>query len=85
MRISGGVLWAVTQRLDHPYNAAGWLVQLDPASGEILGVISTSGIHSVAVRNRCEVAMGVDPNRVILYRPRPGADAIYWLKNTDFF
>ncbi len=74
LQISDGVLWAVTQRLDHPYTAAGWLVQLDPESGEILGVISTSGTHSVTVRNQCEVTMGVDPNRMILYRPWPGVD-----------
>jgi streptogramin lyase len=47
----GKALWAGVQPLDQPTGAAGWLVELDPKTGKILGHIDVPearGLHSVA-------------------------------------
>ncbi len=48
------------------------VTQIDQNDGAITATISTSGTHSVAVLNGCEVVVGVDANRMIRYQPWPG-------------
>jgi len=72
LQADNGVLWAVTSRLDEPNYAAGWLKQIDPDNGELLGVISATGTHSVTVRSGCEVTMGEGSFRIVTFKPVPG-------------
>jgi hypothetical protein len=71
LQVVGKVLWAVMSRLDQSNSAAGWLARVDPETGEIIGVVTTPGAHSVAVRDGCRVAIGAGAGRLIVYKPWP--------------
>jgi DNA-binding beta-propeller fold protein YncE len=50
LKLSGEVLWASTQPLDKDPESAGWIVELDPNSGRLLGHIDVPdalALHSI--------------------------------------
>lgn len=64
----GAVVWAGTNRLDQPNNAVGWVMKLDPANGNVLGVVTVPWAHSLTVNDAGEFLVGLTPNRILWYR-----------------
>ena len=56
----GGELWAGTQPRDVPNGAEGWLMKLDPKTGNPLGLVEAFG-HSIEVAPRGDVLTGKNP------------------------
>lgn len=67
----GKIIWAGTNRLDHPNNAVGWVMQIDPSNGDVLGVVTVPWAHSLTVNEAGEFLVGLTPNRILWYRGYP--------------
>jgi DNA-binding beta-propeller fold protein YncE len=66
--ISGGALWIGTQPRNEPNGAPGWLMKLDRKTGAVLGVVESTGHHSIAVTAKGELLTGTRPNTVLWFR-----------------
>lgn len=67
----GEAVWIGTNRLDHPNNAVGWVMRLDPANGKAFGVVTVPWAHSLTVNDAGEFLVGLTPNRILWYRGYP--------------
>lgn len=65
---AGGALWIGTQPREEPNGAPGWIMKLDRKTGRILGVVESSGHHSVSVTAEGEIFTGVRPDRLLWFR-----------------
>lgn len=68
LAIQGGALWIGTQPRNEPNGAAGWLMKIDRKSGRVLGVVESTGHHSVAVTGDGELLTGTRPDKVLWFR-----------------
>ena len=66
--LQGGALWIGTQPRNEPNGAPGWLMKLDRESGRVLGVVESTGHHSVAVTPDGELLTGTRPDKVLWFR-----------------
>ncbi len=64
-----GELWGGVAPHDVPAGSEGWLMQLDPANGNVLGHLDAFG-HSIEVTPNGEVLTGQQPGFAIVFRPR---------------
>lgn len=67
----GEAVWAGTQRLEHPNNTAGWVMRLDPNSGNVVGLVAVPWAHSLTVTRAGEFLTGLVPDRILWYREIP--------------
>lgn len=68
LSIEGGALWIGTQPRNEPNGAPGWLMKVDRDSGKVLGVVESTGHHSVAVMPGGELLTGTRPDKVLWFR-----------------
>ena len=72
---SADALWAAVQPHDVPNGSEGWLVKLDPMSGDVIGKLPAFG-HSIEVSSRGDVLAGGilpgsrPPTSAIVFRPQ---------------
>jgi DNA-binding beta-propeller fold protein YncE len=64
----GGELWIGTQPRNVPNGAEGWLLKIDPKTGQALGRIDSFG-HSIEVTSKGEVLTGRRPGSVLRLVP----------------
>ena len=70
--LHGGAIWLGSHRLDQPNGSPGWLMKLHRDSGEVLGLVETTGTHSITITGAGELLTGTRPNLVLWFRaPRP--------------
>lgn len=80
LKVSGGALWVSTMTLEaggarQPNRAAPWLLQLDPATGKVLGQVESPGPHAIDVNEAGEAfATGCCGGK--------DAMGFYWLRRT---
>jgi DNA-binding beta-propeller fold protein YncE len=56
-----GTVWLATQPRDLPNLSPGWLLQIDPASGQLLGHVEVTGVHGMDVMRSGELLVGPGP------------------------
>ena len=66
-----GLLWAGTQRIDRFGDSWGWILQLDSGTGEILGVLSAPGTHSIHFDPECEFTVASGSDRLVVMKLWP--------------
>jgi outer membrane protein assembly factor BamB len=69
---AGGTLWASMAPLDEATGAPGWIVELDRATGKILGYVvvpDKGGLHTVELDGEGHPMTGID-NRVVVFKSR---------------
>lgn len=67
--IQNGQLWIGTQERTEPTSGDGWLLQIDPHTGAILGYVqSDHGHHVLNVTPRNDLLSGARPDRVLWFR-----------------
>jgi streptogramin lyase len=64
-----GELWVGTQPRDVANGAEGWLMKLDPRSGDVLGYLEAFG-HSLEVTRRGDVLTGKSPGSTLWFHSR---------------
>ena len=67
--VDGNAIWLGSHRLDQVNGSPGWLIKLDRDNGKILGLVDSTGTHSISVNNAGEVLTGSRPNRVLRFAP----------------
>lgn len=68
LKSAGGALYAGTQPRNEPNGAPGWLMKLDRVSGKVLGLVESTGHHSIEVLPSGELLTGTRPDKVLLFR-----------------
>jgi len=63
-----GALWIGTQPRHLPNGAPGWIMKVEPKTGQVLGKVDSPGHHSVTVTRDGEVFTGVRPDRLLWFR-----------------
>ncbi|HEY7336100.1 MAG TPA: peptidyl-alpha-hydroxyglycine alpha-amidating lyase family protein [Bryobacteraceae bacterium] len=81
LKIAGGALWVATMTMEQAsqnqaVRASPWVLKVDPATGQVLGQIESSGPHSIEVNDRGEVYAsgccgGSNPNGFSWFRNEP--------------
>jgi DNA-binding beta-propeller fold protein YncE len=70
LKLTNDALWLATQPRNEPNLSPGWLVKINPASGDLLGSVEVTGVHG----------MDVMPNGNLLVGPGPGAASPRWFR-----
>lgn len=63
-----GALWIGTQPRNQPNGAPGWLMKIDRNTGAVLGLVNSTGHHSVEVNSKGELFTGTRPDKVLWFR-----------------
>ncbi len=63
-----GYLFIGTQPRNAPNTSPGWLMSIDPRTGQINWQVESTGQHSVAVNDQGELLNGSAPNRLVYFR-----------------
>lgn len=72
LEISDEAMWIVTQPLELPNSAAGWLLKMHRATGAVLGYADVTDGHGVAAFDRDEpMITGPNGTSVLWFRPVP--------------
>jgi hypothetical protein len=71
LHLADGALWLGCQRLDQPNGSPGWLMKLNRDTGEVLGLVESTGTHSITASPAGELFTGVRPNLILWFR-NPG-------------
>jgi 6-bladed beta-propeller len=71
LEIREGAMWIVTQPLDLPNSAPGWLLKLDRATGKVLGYVEAAGGHGMVALADGELLVGPGPDGAPPWRFRP--------------
>jgi hypothetical protein len=66
--VDGDAIWLGAHRLDQANGSPGWLMKLDRDSGVILGLVDSTGTHSVTLTPAGEPLTGTRPDRVLWFR-----------------
>lgn len=66
--LDGDAIWLGSHRLDQRNGSPGWLIKLNRDTGEILGLVPSTGTHSVTVNAAGELFTGTRPDRVLWFR-----------------
>lgn len=68
LKLSGGALYIGTQPRNQPNGSPGWLMKIDRKTGQVLGVVETTGHHSVEALAGGELLTGSRPDKVLWFR-----------------
>ncbi len=71
LEIRDEAMWIVTQPLELPNGAPGWLLKLDRATGKVLGYVDVTGGHGVAALANGDLLVGPGPEGAAPWRFRP--------------
>ncbi|MCX6590455.1 MAG: peptidyl-alpha-hydroxyglycine alpha-amidating lyase family protein [Acidobacteria bacterium] len=63
-----GYLFIGTQPRNAPNTSPGWLMSIDPRTGQINWQVESTGQHSVALNDQGELLNGSAPNRLVYFR-----------------
>ena len=69
---SHGTLWASMAPLDEPTGSSGWIIEMDRATGKILGYVAVpekGGLHTVELDGEGHPMTGID-DHVVVFRSR---------------
>jgi streptogramin lyase len=70
LQLDGQSIWLGSHRIDQPNGSPGWIFRLDRDSGEALGVVETTGTHSISLTRSGEPVTGSQPDRILWFRRR---------------
>jgi sugar lactone lactonase YvrE len=70
LKMSAGALWIGTQPRNEPNGAPGWLMKVDRRTGKVLGVVESTGHHSIEATPDGELLTGSRPDQVLWFRLR---------------
>lgn len=70
LKLTNDALWLAAQPRDEPNLSPGWLIKINPFSGELLGSVEVTGVHG----------MDVMPNGNLLVGPGPGGASPRWVR-----
>lgn len=68
LHLDGDAIWLGSHRLDEANGSPGWLIKLKRDTGKILGLVPSTGTHSVTVNEAGELFTGTRPDRVLWFR-----------------
>ena len=68
LQLDGDTIWLASHRVDQPNGSPGWIFRLDRDSGKVLGVVESTGTHSIAVTSAGEPITGSRPDRILWFR-----------------
>lgn len=68
LQLAGDAIWMASHRVDQPNGSPGWIFRLDRDSGKVLGVVESTGTHSIAVTAAGEPVTGSRPDRILWFR-----------------
>ena len=68
LKFALGELWIGTQPRNQPNGAPGWLMKIDHKTGSVIGVVASTGHHSVDVTGKGELLTGTRPDKVLWFR-----------------
>lgn len=67
LQLEGGALWLASHPVDQPNGAPGWIFRLNRETGDAMGVIASTGTHSLALTPRGEPVTGNQPAEILLF------------------
>ncbi len=70
LQLDGDVIWLASHRVDQPNGSPGWVFRLDRDSGDVLGVVDSTGTHSIALGAAGEPITGSQPDQILWFRKR---------------
>lgn len=73
LKVSGSALWLVTQPLELPNSAPGWILKLDRATGKMLGYVEVVDGHSIGALVTGELIASPEANGAAARWLRPAA------------
>ena len=68
LHLDGDAVWLGSHRLDERNGSPGWLIKLNRDTGKILGLVPSTGTHSVTLNAAGELFTGSRPARVLRFR-----------------
>jgi DNA-binding beta-propeller fold protein YncE len=68
LTLRGDALYIGTQPRNEPNGSPGWLMKIDKSSGKILGVVESTGHHSIEALPNGELLTGTRPDKVLWFR-----------------
>jgi DNA-binding beta-propeller fold protein YncE len=68
LKIARGALYIGSQPRNEPNGAPGWLMKVDRKTGKVLGMVESTGHHSVEVLPNGELLTGTRPDKVLWFR-----------------
>jgi DNA-binding beta-propeller fold protein YncE len=68
LHLDGDAIWLGSHRLDQKNGSPGWLMKLDCDRGQILGLVESTGTHSVTLTPAGEPLTGTRPDRILRFR-----------------
>jgi DNA-binding beta-propeller fold protein YncE len=71
LEIVGDILWVVTQALELPNTAPGWLLKLDRTSGKVLGYADVNSGHGMVALANGELIIALGPDLMAPWWYRP--------------
>lgn len=71
LEIHGDALWIVTQPLELPNSAPGWMLKLDRATGQVLGSVDVIDGHGMVALDNGDLLVGPGPDTGGPWRFRP--------------
>ncbi len=73
LTLQNNALWIGSQPRTEPNGAPGWIMKLNPETGEVLGRIDSPGHHSIDVSAAGDIFTGVRPDQLLWFRPKSGS------------
>ena len=68
LQLNGDAIWLGSHRLDERNGSPGWLIKLNRDTGKIIGLVPSTGTHSVTRNAAGDLFTGTRPNRVLRFR-----------------
>jgi hypothetical protein len=68
LTVRGDALYIGTQPRNEPNGSPGWLMKIDKSSGKVLGVVESTGHHSIEALPNGELLTGTRPDKVLWFR-----------------
>lgn len=68
LHLDGDAIWLGSHRLDERNGSPGWLIKLNRDTGKIIGLVPSTGTHSVTVNEAGDLFTGTRPDRVLWFR-----------------
>ena len=68
LKLADGALFLGSQPRNEPNGAPGWLQKVDRKTGAVLGVVESTGHHSIEVTPAHELMTGARPDKVLLFK-----------------
>ena len=68
LQLDHETIWLASHRVDQPNGSPGWIFRLDRDSGKVLGVVESTGTHSISITAAGEPVTGNQPDQILWFR-----------------